>query len=199
MYTIEKDWKSFNIDLTDLDVKYRADYPSDGSGPDGLIYDGFSADVNLKLRFDAEPSGTEKTNIDAYWNGIGQDTAKTVTGTGTSMTLSAAPNYTLKVGDKLTVGSETRGVDGVTNQTTFTVDTAFTSDPSSAACTIESAESEGYFTQSDAEDSMQQARDDSSTKDWTTDTLNTQQKKMITGSALSAADCRQLIKDFPPT
>jgi len=198
MYAIEKNWKAFSMSLDDIETKLKTDYPSDGSGPDGLIYIGASADINYRMDFDAEPSATEKTNINNYWDGIGQDATPEVTGTGTSMTFDVTPNYTMKVGDKLTKGSETREVDGVTNQTTFTIDTAFTADPTDAACTIESPEAYNYFTKDDAKDSTQQARDDSSTKDWATTTISLQQRKVLTGTTLSADDCRQLIKDFPP-
>lgn len=66
----------------------------------------------------------------------GEDSTKTVTGTGTAMVMSAAPEFTVRVGNYLTVGSETKRITVVTNQTNYTIASAFSSDPSAAACTV---------------------------------------------------------------
>jgi hypothetical protein len=67
------------------------------------------------------------------------DAGKTVTGTGTSMTISATPAYTVVAGDLLIVGSEVRKITVVTTQTSYTIESAFTADPSAAACCISQA------------------------------------------------------------
>lgn len=64
------------------------------------------------------------------------DDTKTVTGTGTAMTLSAAPNFTVVVGDYLAVGSEGRQITVVGSQTSFTLLSAFSVDPSTATANV---------------------------------------------------------------
>lgn len=69
---------------------------------------------------------------------LSYDASKTVTGTGTAMTLSGAPSFTIKNGDVLIVGSEVRKFT-ITNQTTITLESAFTADPSASACCVSQA------------------------------------------------------------
>jgi len=64
------------------------------------------------------------------------DASKTVTGTGTSMTISGTPSFTVAVGDILVVGTEARRITAIPTQTTPTIEAAFTVDPSAAACTL---------------------------------------------------------------
>jgi hypothetical protein len=70
---------------------------------------------------------------------LNYDATKTVTGTGTSMTLSGAPSFTIKIGDVLVIGSEVRKITAVGSQTTPTVEAAFSIDPTAAACTVSQA------------------------------------------------------------
>lgn len=70
---------------------------------------------------------------------LAYDASKTVTGVGTAMTISATPTFTVKAGDMLVVGSEARKITVVTTQTSYTIESAFSSDPSVAACTISQA------------------------------------------------------------
>lgn len=70
---------------------------------------------------------------------LNYDATKTVTGTGTSMTLSGAPTFTVKVGDILRVGSEARRITAIPTQTTPTIESAFTTNPTAAGCTVSQA------------------------------------------------------------
>lgn len=74
----------------------------------------------------------------------GEDSTKTVTGTATAMTLSAAPNFTVRIGNYLTVGAETRRITAVASQTSYTIASAFTGDPAAAAATVTQKGSNGY-------------------------------------------------------
>lgn len=67
---------------------------------------------------------------------ISYDASKTVTGTGTSMTMSSGPAFTVQNGDILIVGLEARKITNVISQTSYTIESAFTSNPSSAACCV---------------------------------------------------------------
>lgn len=67
------------------------------------------------------------------------DASKTVTGTGTAMTISGTPSYTVAVGDILRVGTQARKITVVSTQTSYTIESAFTTNPSTAACTISQA------------------------------------------------------------
>jgi hypothetical protein len=70
---------------------------------------------------------------------ISYDASKTVTGTGTSMTLSGVPSFTIAAGDVLIVAGEARRITAVPTQTTPTIESAFTTNPSAAACTVSQA------------------------------------------------------------
>lgn len=73
MYSVEKKKKEFDICLEDVDAKFRADYPADGSHTDGLIYTGVCTSDSrddYTFGFNQEPSTNEKTNIDTYYDGI---------------------------------------------------------------------------------------------------------------------------------
>jgi hypothetical protein len=74
----------------------------------------------------------------AYYR-LAYDATRTVTGTGTAMTLSGTPSFTVKIGDMLRVGTEARRITAVGTQTTPTIESAFTTDPSVAACTVSQA------------------------------------------------------------
>lgn len=67
------------------------------------------------------------------------DASKTVTGTGTSMTLSGTPSYTVVAGDILRVGTQARKITVVTTQTSYTIESAFSTNPSAAAATVSQA------------------------------------------------------------
>lgn len=67
------------------------------------------------------------------------DASKTVTGTGTAMTISATPSFTIKAGDILVVNSEARRISSITSQTVVTIESAFTTNPTAAAVCISQA------------------------------------------------------------
>jgi hypothetical protein len=69
------------------------------------------------------------------------DASKTVTGSGTAMTMSSAPAFTVAVGDILVQGGEARKITVVTSQTAYTIESAFTivPAPSAAAATVSQA------------------------------------------------------------
>lgn len=69
------------------------------------------------------------------------DDAPTFTGSGTNITLSGAPSFTVQEGDIIYVTSlnEWRRVDNVNSQTDFDVDVAFSVDPSASAGIISQA------------------------------------------------------------
>lgn len=70
---------------------------------------------------------------------LSYDASKTVTGTGTTMTISGTPSYTVQVGDILRVGTQARKITVVTTQTSYTIEAAFSTNPSTSACTISQA------------------------------------------------------------
>lgn len=70
---------------------------------------------------------------------LNYDASNTVTGTGISMTLSGTPSFTVKEGDILVVGLEARRITTVTTQTSYTIESAFSSDPSGAQATVSQA------------------------------------------------------------
>lgn len=69
---------------------------------------------------------------------LNYDASKTVTGSSVNMTLSAAPVFTVSVGDILVVGQEARRITTVTSQTVYVIESAFTvtPSPSTAACNV---------------------------------------------------------------
>lgn len=92
----------------------------------------------------AVDTGAGKTDAATYSSNflyyrLAYDASKTVTGTGTSMTLSGAPGFTIKAGDMLIVGTEARRITAAGTQTTPTIESAFSTDPSGAACNVSQA------------------------------------------------------------
>jgi hypothetical protein len=84
------------------------------------------------------------TNPDNYNASSGQyvlnyDATKTVTGTGTAMTLSAAPAFTMVAGDMLVVNSVAKRITTVNTQTSIVIESAFSTNPASAACLVSQA------------------------------------------------------------
>lgn len=67
---------------------------------------------------------------------LSYDAGKTVTGTGTAMTMSAAPTFTVAVGDTLRVGTQAKKITVVASQTSYTIESAFTTNPATSACTV---------------------------------------------------------------
>jgi hypothetical protein len=103
--------------------------------------DGFDEIPNASGAVDIGAGKTDSSLFSAT-NGyfrLAYDASKTVTGTGTSMTLSATPGFTVKVGDILVVGSEARRITAVASQTSYTIEAAFTTDPSAAAANVSQA------------------------------------------------------------
>jgi hypothetical protein len=70
---------------------------------------------------------------------ISYDASNTVTGTGTSMTLSSAPAFTIVEGDVLIVSGEARTITAITSQTVFTIESAFTTNPTASLCNVSQA------------------------------------------------------------
>lgn len=107
--------------------------------------------VKLEDSFDETPSSSLPVDISAGKTAstnyvskdklylLNYDAAKTVTGTGTAMVMSATPSFTVKAGDVLVVGSEVREITSLTDQQNYTIESAFTADPSTAACTVSQA------------------------------------------------------------
>lgn len=67
------------------------------------------------------------------------DKAPTITTVGTACTLSVAPAFTVQVNDIVYSGTEWRRIDAVTDQQTFTLDAAFSSDLTAASGMISQA------------------------------------------------------------
>lgn len=67
------------------------------------------------------------------------DASRTLTGTGTAMTISGAPSFTIKAGDVLVVAGEARRISSITSQTVVTIESAFSVNPSAAACCVSQA------------------------------------------------------------
>lgn len=67
---------------------------------------------------------------------LSYDASKTLTGTGTAMTLSATPAYTVAVGDILVFNSQARRITVVTTQTSYTIESAFSTNPATSAATV---------------------------------------------------------------
>lgn len=72
---------------------------------------------------------------------LAYDASKTVSATGTAVTMSSAPTFTVKAGDIINIPGvdSPKKITAVTNQTTYTIESAWTVDPSSAACVISQA------------------------------------------------------------
>jgi hypothetical protein len=72
---------------------------------------------------------------------LSYDATKTVTGSGTSMTLSGTPAFTVVAGDMLVVGTEARKIVTVTTQTAYVLESAFVviPSPSAAAAVVSQA------------------------------------------------------------
>jgi hypothetical protein len=99
--------------------------------------------------FDEGPTATtsavDSTKTNATYSAakslytLSYDASKTVTGTGTAMTMSGAPAFTVAINDVLVVGSEARRITAVASQVSYTIESAFTTNPSTSACTVSQA------------------------------------------------------------
>ena len=119
-----------------------------GTGDD---LDSLAYRASFRDLFDSIPSSTGTVNINAGFTDptiysitneyfrMAYDASKTVTGTGTAMTLSGAPAFTVKVGDVLVVGGFARKITVVTSQTVYTIESAFPVDPTAAQATVSQA------------------------------------------------------------
>lgn len=65
-----------------------------------------------------------------------EDTTKTATSSGTTITLNAAPSFQLFVGNILIVGSDVRRITAITSQTVFTIASVLSAPATNAACTV---------------------------------------------------------------
>lgn len=123
----------------------------DGGGTDGdygldsLIYNASFADT-----FDILPNiiGTAvnysitKANysVTGQYYTISYDATRTLTGVGTSMTLSGVPQgFTAAVGDLILFNNQARKIITVNSQISFVIESAFSVNPSGSACTISQA------------------------------------------------------------
>lgn len=73
--------------------------------------------------------------VNGYYR-LSYDATKTLTGTGTAMTISSAPTFTVKVGDMIRFGNEVKRITAVASQTSVTINDAFATNPSASACTV---------------------------------------------------------------
>jgi hypothetical protein len=70
---------------------------------------------------------------------LSYDASKTISTTGTAATLSAGAAFTVKIGDVVTSGLETRRISALASQTSFTLDFAFSTNLVAAACNVSQA------------------------------------------------------------
>lgn len=192
MWSLGLNWKSFNVSLPRF-----LDWLNSNGGSN--FEGGLTANASVLLvHFSSKPSQADQDAVTDYWGDLGEDTGISLTCVGTAATLAAPANFTLKVGDKISWNGETREISAVTTQTSVTLDSAFTTDPTSQTATAQSQAVWEYFSDSGFMDSSDQALADAATKSW--DSLSTIQKKFITSQPLSVAECIQLVKtDFPPS
>lgn len=124
----------------------------DGTGGD---YGAELADIAYRVEFVDEftkiPDGRTSLNVASLETDISSydsqgkyfalkyNATKTVTGTGVNMVLSSAVQFTIKKGDMLTIGTQAKKITAVTNQTNFTIESAFTSNPSAFPCMVSQA------------------------------------------------------------
>lgn len=117
-----------------IDLRYRAE-----------IQDSFADIPGLETPTDTAANKTDPTLHDVANElfRFSYDASKTVTGTGTAMSLSAAPTFTVKVGDVLVVGNEVREITVLgsinANGTGFTIASAFSTNPVSAVANVSQA------------------------------------------------------------
>jgi microcystin-dependent protein len=113
-------------------------------GLDSLVYnasfaDDFSSATNSATD-GIQTSITRATHNAGQYYTISYDAfdgiTKTITGVGTSITLSAAPAFTVQTGDVVIFNNEARKIITVTTQQSYTIESAFTSNPTAAAGTI---------------------------------------------------------------
>jgi len=98
-----------------------------------------ATDANVGIDYGAGKTDAAVYNVVNQYLRLAYDATKTVTGTGTSMTMSLAPSFTVKIGDMLIVGSQAKRITAVGSQTSYTIESAFSVDPSSSACTVSQA------------------------------------------------------------
>lgn len=123
---------------------------SSGGGGGGELVD-LSYNAKLEDSFEFALDNTTPINISVgmtdatirsvvnKYMRISYDASKTVSGTGTFMTISATPSFTIKAGDVIIVNSEARKIASITSQTIVAIDAAFSVDPTAAACCISQA------------------------------------------------------------
>lgn len=124
---------------------------SGGSGSGGGELADLPYSAAVRDEFDTVQDGTTsvdtsagKTDSSLYaaanqYYRLNYDAAKTVTCTDDAAVMSAGPAFTVKVGDVLIVGDEVRKITVVTDQTNYTIESAFSVDPSASACCVSQA------------------------------------------------------------
>jgi hypothetical protein len=125
---------------------------SGGSGGGGELVD-LLYNIDYRDSFVNIPDGTTTVDIGAGFTDsslhdvanelfrISYDASKTITAVGTAVTISGAPTFTVKIGDIINVpGTDApKKITAVASQTSVTVESAWTVDPSAAACNISQA------------------------------------------------------------
>jgi hypothetical protein len=76
--------------------------------------------------------------VKSMW-AMSYDAAKTITTSGTTATMSSAPAYTVVAGDVIQSGGIVRKITAVASQTSYTLESAFPSNLSAAACCVSQA------------------------------------------------------------
>lgn len=98
-----------------------------------------TSDANTAVDYSSGKTDATIYNVVNQYLRVSYDATKTVTGSGTSMTLSGAPAFTIKAGDMLIVGAQAKRITAITSQTVFNIESAFTTDPLASACNVSQA------------------------------------------------------------
>lgn len=110
---------------------YNASFADDFSSATNSATDGIQTSITNAIH----AGGQYYTISYEKFDGI----TKTITGVGTAVTLSAAPAFTVAVGDVIVYSDEARKIVTVTDQQTLVIESAFSSNPTAAAGMISQA------------------------------------------------------------
>lgn len=104
----------------------------DSSALTGTVSGGAPIPVNTDAGF---TKASNYSVVHRLWK-LTYDASKTMTGTGINVNLSATPSYTVSLGDIVRIGDEARRISTLNSQTSYTLEAAFTVDPSATPCTV---------------------------------------------------------------
>ena len=108
-----------------------------------MVRDSFSDSLDGTTPTDVSVGKTDSSLLDVANELIrlSYDASKTVTGTGTAMTLSGAPSFTIKAGDLIVMPStgEVKRISAISSQTVVTIESAFLADPTAVAVCVSQA------------------------------------------------------------